>query len=105
MTIVNTDYEFEIQENVVYQVRKIDFTNVAPSMHITGTGTVDLLGSLQTPASVSDPILTLEPQDSGLGGFYQFNQAIPNFIKLEPNAVGTRVITLSGFFEPEEVIF
>lgn len=105
MTIVHNTYEFVIQEEVVYKIKPTNITNIAPSIHITGSGSVNLRGSIQIPSSVDDPILTLEPLDSNLFGFYHFVEGYPNFIKLEPSDAGVRVITLSGFLQPEEIFF
>lgn len=104
MTILHKTYEFEIEEGIVYKIRPINLTNISPSIHITGSGSVNLRGSIQIPESIDDPILTLENDDSNLFGFYHFEKGYPNYIKLEPSVVGSRVITLSGFTQPE-IIF
>lgn len=105
MTIFNDSYEFVIEEGKVYEVRPTDIVNRKPCVQITGTGTVDLRGSLQRPTAVDDDILTLESEDSSLFGFYHFKDSVPNFIKFEENDAGTRVITLSGFIQPTELEF
>ncbi len=105
MTILNPDYEFQIEEGVVYKIAPTNIFNVAPLIHITGTGTVDLHGSIQTPTATDDPILTLEASDTNIFGFYQFNETMPNYIILQPNQSGSRVITLKGFAPPIPLTF
>lgn len=103
MTILHKTYEFVIEENKVYKITPTRISNISPSIQITGSGTVNLKGSIQIPTSLNDPILTLEESDSNLFGFHHFEKGYPNFIKLEQSSAGIRVITLSGFEEPEVV--
>ena len=106
MTVVHKKYEYEVEEGKVYQLERITSTNVRPTVHITGTGSLDMRVSVQIPSSISDPILTLGVEDEDLiPDLYQFNEATPNFIKFEANQAGTRTITLSGFKKPTEIIF
>lgn len=105
MTILNKTYEFEISEGIVYAIIPTSISNIYPSIHITGTGAVNLLGSVQIPTSSNDPILTLEDSDSDLFGFYEFEKTIPNYIKLEESQAGSRVITLKGFLKPTPLSF
>lgn len=105
MTVVNDTYEFTIEENKVYKIRRVNFTNVAPAIQISGTGSINLYGSLQVPTSYDDPCFTLNSKDSNLLGYYAMYNAYPNFIKAEPSEDGERTIILSGFYEPEEIIF
>jgi hypothetical protein len=105
MTIVNENYEFVVEEGKVYEVRPSKIVNRLPCVQITGTGSVNLRGSLQRPATIDSAILTLNSDDENLNGFYHFEGSIPNFIKFEESEAGERVITLSGFAEPIELEF
>ena len=102
MSFIHPKSEFVLEENKVYLIRPIDSSNPPKSIHITGTGTVDLRGCIETPTSLNDPILTLDSDDSDLFGFYTMSEI--NYIKLVPNQAGTRKIILSGFKQPE-IIF
>jgi hypothetical protein len=101
MTRPNPNYEFIIEEGKVYRIRAYFGFNVKPAIQITGTGTVTIKGSILTPSSINDPILTTSDADTNITGFKQFLDALPNYLKVEESAVGTRVVTLSGFSQPE----
>jgi hypothetical protein len=102
MTVLHPRYEFEILENKVYQLIPISFTNAPKQIHITGTGTVDLRGCIETPTTLNDPILTLTEEDTNLSGLYDMGEV--NYIKLVQNQAGTRKIILSGFKEPSIIL-
>lgn len=95
MTFLHNKYEFEIEENKVYQLNANRFTNAPKQIHISGTGTVDLASCIETPTTLNDPILTIAEGDSDLFSFYSMNEI--NYIKLTENQVGVRKIVLSGF--------
>lgn len=100
MAILNsTQDEYEISEGVVYRIRP-SVANIRQSVHITGTGSVNLRGCVQIPTSINDPILTLDESDTKISGFKEFKQALVNYIKFEENQAGTRVITIKGFAQP-----
>lgn len=102
--VTNPNYQFIIEEGKVYKILPTILTNVPPQIQIVGIGTVDLKGSLLVPQSANDEVLQSDPTTVDLNGNYGFDN-LPNFIKFEPNQVGARQILLSGFAEPEEIIF
>lgn len=102
--VANSSYQFIIEEGKVYRIYPTIVTNITPQIQIVGTGTVDLLASLLVPTSVDDPVLQSDESSIGISGLNRFDE-MPNFIKLDPNASGSRQIVLSGFMEPQEIIF
>lgn len=98
MAVPHEKYEFEILEDKVYRLIPIAYTNAPKQIHITGAGTVDLRGCIETPTVLNDPILTLAPEDTDLFGLYEMGEI--NYIKLVSNQAGARKIILSGFQEP-----
>jgi hypothetical protein len=102
--VTNPSYQFIIEEGKVYRIYPTIVTNIIPQIQIVGTGTVDLFGSLLVPISLDDSVLQSDESSVNLNGIYRFDE-LPNFIKFEPNASGSRQIVLSGFMEPQEIIF
>lgn len=98
MTVPNKKYEFEMLEDKVYRLIPIAYTNAPRQIHITGTGTIDIRGCIETPISLNDAILTLDAEDTDLFGLYDMSEI--NYIKLVPKQAGTRKIILSGFRQP-----
>ena len=98
MTVLHEKYEFEILEDKVYQLTPIAYTNAPKQIHITGAGTVDIRGCIETPTGLNDPILTLAPEDTDLFGLYDMGEI--NYIKLVPSQAGVKKIILSGFRQP-----
>ena len=102
MSFPNKKYEFLLQENKIYRLEPVDFVNAPKSIHISGTGTVDIRGCTETPTSLNDDRLTLDEGDTNIFGFFQMSEI--NYIKITPNQEGIRRIVLSGFNQPE-IIF
>lgn len=100
----NPQFEFVVEENKVY---KIIPSRVARGrfLQVTGTGTVDILGSIHQPDSLDDEVMTSGQNDTDFTGFRTFKHLVPNYIKFVQNQAGSRVITLSGFYEPQEITF
>ena len=102
--VANPSYQFVVEEGKVYRIYPTIVTNIIPQIQIVGTGTVDLKASFFVPESADDAVLQSDDSSIGLNGIYRFDE-LPNFIKFEPNASGTRQIVLIGFMEPQEIIF
>lgn len=102
--VANSSYQFVVEEGKVYRIYPTIVTNIIPQIQIVGTGTVDLKGSFFVPTSVGDTVLQSDESSVDLLGIYRFEE-MPNFIKFEPSASGTRQIVLIGFMEPQEIIF
>lgn len=102
--VSNSSYQFVVEEGKVYQIYPTIVTNILPQIQIVGTGTIDLKGSFFVPISVNDSVLQSDESSVALNGIYRFNE-MPNFIKFEPNASGSRQIILVGFMQPREIIF
>lgn len=102
--VTNPSYQFVVEEGKVYKISPTIITNAPPQIQIVGTGTVDVLSSLFVPESEDDEVLQSDESSENIIGTLRFDE-VPNYIKIVPNAVGTRQILLSGFMEPEEIIF
>lgn len=102
--VANSNYQFIVEEGKVYRIYPTNVTTILPQIQIVGTGSVDLKGSFFIPTSANDDVLQLDESSVDLNGIYRFDE-MPNFIKFEPNIVGSRQIVLVGFMEPEEIIF
>ncbi len=102
--VSNPSYQFIIEEGKVYRIYPTIVTNIIPQIQIVGTGTVDLSASFFVPTSIDDPVLQSDESSVGINGIYRFDE-MPNFIKFEANASGSRQIVLVGFMEPQEIIF
>jgi len=102
MTTINEKYEFELTEDVVYRVKPTSIANIPLTIHVKGTGSIDILASTLEPADAND--LTLNSEDTDLLGYFNFN-SLPNFIKVTQNQAGSRTVVLKGTQEPEVVTF
>lgn len=102
--VSNSSYQFIVEEGKIYKIYPTIVTNIIPQIQIVGTGSVDLKGSFFVPTSEDDSVLQSDESSIDLNGIYRFDE-MPNFIKFEPNASGSRQIVLVGFREPEEIIF
>lgn len=104
MTLPHGNYEFILEEGKVYQITPTKSFNAPRQLHISGTGSVDIRVCINTPTSINDPIMTLATEDTNaVANLYQIVSE-PNFIKIEENTAGTRIIILTGFNQPK-VIF
>lgn len=102
--VSNPSYQFIVEEGKVYRIYPTTITNIIPQIQIVGTGSVDLKGSFFVPTSENDSVLQFDESSVDLNGIYRFEE-MPNFIKFEPNAAGSRQIVLVGFMAPQEIIF
>lgn len=104
MPLPHSNYEFILEEDKVYQITPTKSFNAPRQLHISGTGSVDIRVCIDTPTSINDPIMTLATEDTNAVANLYRVVGTPNFIKIEENTAGARVIILTGFNQPE-VIF
>ena len=100
MAGLNPFWEQILIEGTIYEIQRSsnNFESRVPMIHIRGTGSIDVLGAQETPASVAD--MTLQTTDENVPEGYKAFDVIPRYLLVRANQAGTRTIVLSGFVVP-----